>query len=117
MKEEKYQHILAKAALARRNKVEVKVRILPEPNNPVDAKAIAFQVLTENKWERVGYAVTDVLDALHQEILTKSIVAVELEWVKFITHWRRSNPGWYCGIKITKKGLWDNIVMRCRSTI
>lgn len=112
MKEEKYQHILANTALAKRNKVKVKARMLPEPNNPVDAKAIAFQILTEteNKWERVGYA-------LHREILAKNIVAVELEWIKFITHWHHSNPGWYCGIKITKKGLWDNNVMRCKSTI
>ena len=61
--------------------------------------------------------VTEVLDAVHKELLNENITAVELEWVKFITHWFRSTPGWYCGVKITKKGLWDNNVMRCRSTI
>lgn len=115
-KQGKYQQVLSKAAAAMKRKEEVKARIVPEPNNPFDAKAIAFQIFTGAKWERVGYAVTEVLDALHQEILHEDI-AVELEWVKYITHWCRSTPGWYCGIKITKKGPWGNNVLRCRSTI
>ena len=37
MKEQKYQDILVKAALSRRNKVNVSVRIKPEHENPVEA--------------------------------------------------------------------------------
>ena len=85
-KEEKYQHVLAKAAHARKNNIDVKAQIVPEPHNPVDAKAVAFRIFMENKWERVGYMVTEVLDAVHKELLNENITAVELEWVKFITH-------------------------------
>ena len=47
----------------------------------MDAKAIAFQIFMENKWERVCL-VTEVLDAVHKELLNGNITAVELEWVK-----------------------------------
>ena len=60
--------------------------------------------------------VTDVLATVHQALHNKEIVSVELDWVKFITHWSRSAPGWYCGIKIGKKGPWGNEALRCKRT-
>ena len=52
-KEEKYQHVLAKVAHARKNNIDVKTQIVLEPHNPVDAKAVAFRIFMENKWERL----------------------------------------------------------------
>ncbi len=117
MKEQNYQDVLANAALSIRKKVTIGVRLTPEPANPVDAKAIAFELFVDDRWKRVGYMVTEVLDSVHQAINNNSIISTDLEWVKFITHWSRSAPGWYCGIKITRTGPWDNQVLRCRSTI
>lgn len=48
---------------------------------------------------------------------TCSIVGIQFDWIRFITHWSRSGPGWYCGIKITKKGDWPKEVVRCASTM
>ena len=116
-KEENYQQVLARAAALKKQNKAVETRILPEPQNPMDSKAIAFQVLIDDKWQRIGYMVKEVLDAVHKELSNDSLTAVELDWVKFITHWCRSTPGWYCGIKVTKKGAWDINVVRCRSTL
>ena len=50
----------------------------------------------------LGESIVFFSDVLAEvRIPTEKITAVELEWVKFITHWYHSTPGWYCGIKIT----------------
>ena len=51
--------------------------------------------------------VSEVLNAVHQALHNEEIVLVQLEWVKFITHWSRPSPGWYCGIMIKKKRTMD----------
>ena len=84
--------------------MNVAFQISPEPNNAFDARAIAFECCLNNKWKRVRYMVTDVLSAVHEALHKKEIVLVELAWVNFITHWSRSSPGWYCGVRIGKKG-------------
>ena len=117
-KEPRYQEVLAEAALKRRDEEVIEVRIQPEPLNAYDSRAIAVECFTGSHWERVGYLVREVLDSVHQTLQDSDIVSVELKWVKFITHWTRSCPGWYCGINITRKGgLWSNDVLRCRSTL
>ena len=58
-----------------------------------------------------------VSEVLNEALHNKEIILVQLEWVKFITHWSRSSPGWYCGIMIKKRGQWANELMRCRCTI
>ena len=82
-----------------------------------DSKAIAFECLVEDTWTRVGYMVSEVLPDVHEAINNKSIVSVELDWVRFITHWSRSTPGWFCGVKIFKKGPWSKVCLGCRSTV
>ena len=106
----------AEAALNRRDGVNVAFQISPEPLFMLK-HIITFECCLNNKWERVGYMVTDVLSAVHEALHKQEIVTVELAWVKFITHWSQSSPGWYCGVKISKKGPWSNDVWRCRSTI
>lgn len=113
-KEPRYQEVLAESVLKKRNGEEVQFRIQPEPRNVFDTRAIAIECFTGTQWERVGYSVHTVLDSVHQTLQHNNIVSVELKWVKFITHWTRSCPGWYCGIEITRKGgLWSEVVLRC----
>jgi len=116
-KEQRYQDVLARAAHEKRNGRDVKVKITPEPQNPFDAKTIAFELQVDNQRERVGYMVRDVLGTVHLALHNDDKLSVDQDWVKFITHWCRSCPGWYCGIKISKTGSWSSEVMRCRSTI
>ena len=44
-----------------RNGGTVPVTIIPEPDNPVDNNAIAFQCRMGGKWHKFGYAVTEVV--------------------------------------------------------
>ena len=116
-KEHKYQELLAEMALKKRRGEVADVRIHPEPFNQYDSSAIAIEGFVNHSWERVGYLVREVLENVHTAQQDNKIVSVELQWVKFITHWTRSQPGWYCGIKITRNGSWDKIVMQCASTV
>ncbi len=84
-KEHKYQQVLAEINLKTKNKSIINTRITPEPQNCFDSRAIAVEVETD-KWERIGYLITDVLEFVHEALAKKKLVSVEMCWVKFITH-------------------------------
>ena len=116
-KETRMQAVLASASQKIEDSEVVPVRIQPEPDNPVDARAIAFECALNNKWERIGYVVREALepvnDALHHDL----VLEVKFSWIKYVVHWLRSGPGWYAGITITKQGYWPPEVVRCASNI
>ena len=59
----------ALAAAAKMEKGEaVTVRILPEPTNPYDSNAIAFQCKVDDSWVTNGYIVKEVLQHVHTAI-------------------------------------------------
>ena len=60
--------------------------------------------------------VKEAFNSVHHEMDTDHINLVQFAWIKFITHWSRSGPGWYCGIKITKRGEWPKEIVQCEST-
>ena len=110
------QELLAESA-KKLNKGEMsKVRLRLEPTNSKDSRAVAFDCESGNKWELIGYVVRDALDSVHHAIQNNLIMSVQFDWIRFITHWSNSGPGWYCGITITKKGEWPKEVLRCQST-
>ena len=113
------QVILASASNKLDKGEPVEVRLRKEPDNPKDSRAIAFdcKMDQETKWEKIGYVVQEALDGVHDAIQGSTIVSVKLEWARFITHWSRCSPGWYCGITITKRGQWPREVVRHRSTL
>ena len=57
---------------------QVEVKLLPEPSNPFNSKAIAFVAVVNNKDHRIGYAVHEVLDdlylAIHERFLKWSLL-------------------------------------------
>jgi len=116
-KDDKPQKILAIASEKLYKGEAVPVRLQPEPNNPKDAKAIAFECKIESNWNRIGYVVSEALTSVHHAIDSKCITEVKFKWIKFITHWSRSTPGWYCGISISKTGDWPIEVIRCKSSL
>ena len=103
---------LAKKKSAR-DDVNIPVKLQPEPNNPIDSKAIAFMCKVENDWERIGYVVQEALDDVHEAINTNKILGVSFQWIKFIVYFK--TPGWYAGIKITRSGEWSNAVLRSQA--
>ena len=111
------QEILAIAAQKLKKQEQITVCLRKEANNPKDSRAIAFDCKLTSKWERIGYVVREALDSVHHAMDTDHITSVQFAWIRFITHWSRSGPGWYCGIKITKRGEWPKEVVRCGSTV
>ena len=98
------------------NQDSVPVRLMPEPNNIYDSKAIAFECQLGGKWEKIGYVIKELLDIVHDAIESKEIVKVEFSWIKYITDWRRSGPGYFAGISISKNSSWDKTVLKYSRT-
>ena len=107
VKDPNHQKVLSKAAALLKNGNEPPVRLRPEPENSFDANAIAFDCLIDNDWRRIGYVVQDVLLDVHDALSKKEIISIKLAWVKFLLCWRRSGPGYYAGINISKQGSWS----------
>ncbi len=81
----------------------VPVTIIPEPDNPVDNNAVAFQCKVDDKWHTFGYAVTEVTDDLYSALQNNLIVSIGFKDVRFVCIWSRSAPGFYAAVNITKK--------------
>ena len=92
------QDTLMKVRDLRKSSVEVLVRLLPEPQNEYDSKAIAFQCELNGKWLRIGYVVREALDCVHLFLECNYITKIEFAWVKYMLMWTRSGPGFYAGI-------------------
>ena len=61
----------------------VPVKVVPEPNNPFDSRALAFQCLVDNKWQVIGYLIKELCDIVHEALANNSIVSTRFSWVKY----------------------------------
>ena len=103
-KEKEYQDTLSEANRLLQNNTEVPVRLTPEPNNPFDSRAIAFECqLSDHEWRRIGYVVREALQETHTALTNGDILNVRFGWIKFITDWYMSGPGYFAGIKGVQK--------------
>lgn len=66
------------------NGCTVPVRMRYEPTNIVDARAVVFECLLEEKWVKIGYVVRDILDKVHSAIDNSLILNVRFKWLKYI---------------------------------
>ena len=89
------------------------VKLVPEPTNIKDSKAIAFHCKIGCRWIRIGYVVTEILDEVHAALQNNCILDVKFAWIKYIT---LSGPGYFAGISVTKKGKWPCKVVKYKST-
>ena len=94
------QEILKKARDLIKDGKEVSVRIVPEPDNHYDSKAIALQCNVDSKWQRIGYIVREALDCVHQALSSRKIDSVHFVWVKYLLTFPRSGPVYFAGIDI-----------------
>ena len=101
-KEDRYQDalVLVSHILAKGEHVECAIK--PEPDNPMDSRAIAFNCKLDGKWRRIGYIVQEAVEDVHDALKQKAIMKVMFDWVKFKITWAK--PGWYAAIKITRIG-------------
>ena len=102
-----YQNALAQVSRHLSKGETVPVKLLPEPLNPVDTQAVAFICELNGEWRQIGYVVQEALSDVNEALKKQLIVDTRFNWVKYITSWKRSGPGWYAGIDITVKGQWS----------
>jgi len=67
---------------------------------------------TDDKWERIGYVVTEALSDVSCAMRNKEILNIYFWWIKFKFF---SPPGWYAGIAVTKNGSWSMEVVQSGS--
>lgn len=60
--------------------------------------------------------IKELLETVHAAMDSKEITSVAFSWIKYITDWRQSGPGYFAGIDISKKGNWDKGVLKYCST-
>ena len=115
-KEQVYQEILRIVRDSLDQGRNIPVSLVPEPRNPFNSNAIAFTCMVNDKWHRIGYAVNEILNEIHNALNGGEIVQVKFSWVKYISDWTRSGPGFFAGVSVTKRGYWSHSVTRAAST-
>lgn len=110
------QEVLRRVSTLLEQGQQVPVKIVPEPDNQYDSKAIMFQCKLDSKWHKIGYIVREALDDVHRALEQKKIISVKFAWAKYLVVWMRSGPGYYAGINIALNGEWSREVCHCAST-
>ena len=80
--------------------LDVPVSLKHEPTNPYDGQALAFVCQINGKPYTIGYVVSELLDEVHAAIRDKNILSVKFAWIRYITDWTRSGPGFFAGIEM-----------------
>ena len=93
----------------------VPVQLVHEPSNPRDSRALAFVCCINGERHTIGYVVSQLVE-VHSAIDSGSVTSVEFAWVRYITDWSRSGPGFFAGIGIEKRGRWSDTAERYAST-
>lgn len=115
-KESRYQLLLVWARQRLEDSHPVEVHLKPEPSNPYDPNAVAFCCLKDGKLERFGYVVKEAAKEVCDALRGNQITSISFHWIKYITDWSRSGPGYFSAVKVTKLGKWSSAVLKCAST-
>lgn len=91
----------------------IPVQLVHEPTNTYDSQAIKIELNLNGQWKTIGY--NRALQEVHKAISSNVITAIRLVWVKYITSWTYSRPGYFAGVKISKRGKWSTIAISCSS--
>lgn len=94
----------------------VPVRIRPERDNPVDARALAFECYYQNSWKLIGYVVKELIDEVNTALEENRIMLVKFAWVRYyLRKFRKSGPGFFAGIDVHVHGSWSRNVLKYSS--
>ena len=115
-RDDAYQEALKKVSKLMQEGTNVPVKLVPEPTNPYDSRAISFQCQLEQQWYTIGYVVRELCEYVHEAISSNSIVSTTFAWAKLkVVH--TTGPGYYAAIDITRRGVWPPIVHRSANTM
>ena len=88
----------------------VSAKLEAEPNNPYDSNAIAVFIDYGSNWVKIGYIAKELTRFIHPLLANGNIVTVNVKHIKFCIVYMR--VGYYITINITKKGQWEEQVIR-----
>ena len=115
-KSQQYQNALNIARDLLADNQAVPVTLFHEKNNPRDPRALAFVCEINGKSRTVGYVVSELLEEVHAAISDDIIISVKFSWIRYITDWTKSGPGFFAGVEIKKKGPWSPNAIKSAST-
>jgi hypothetical protein len=111
-----YQETLKKAFLAIKDGKGVCVRLTPEPENPYDSHAVAFECLIDGCWKVFGYVIKELSDHVLDAISKGDIIHVDFAWIKYKIL-KTTGAGYYTAVRVTKKEEWAQIVHTLSDTM
>ena len=103
-----YQENLKKAFLARKEGRSVGVRLMPQPDNPYDSHAVAFECQVDDSGGVFGYVIRELCDHVLNAISNEEIISVDFAWIKYKIL-KTTGAGYYASVKVTKKKQWAQI--------
>ena len=109
-----YQAALSSANKLIQQGVTVPVKLVPEPNNPFDSRAISFQCYVDRK--AIGYVVKEVCDIVHDALQSNSVVSTNFAWVKYKIVCT-TGTGYYAAVDVTRKEMWPSKVKQSANTM
>ena len=115
-RDDSYQAALKAARDKMESGEDVPVIMEPEPENIWDPNAIAFKCLLDGHYLRIGYVVREISQEVLQSLAEKEVIGVKFKWIKYMSIWTMSGPGFYAGIAVTKKGQWSSKVIKSSSS-
>ena len=77
---------------------------------------MAFCCSRDGKLERFGYVVKEVCQEVGDALRRGEVRSISFKWIKYITDWSRSGPGYFAAVKITKIGNWSARAVKAAST-
>ena len=89
-------------------------RIEAEPENAHDKHAIAVYISSSSGYEKVGFIARELTKYIHP-ILNDRHTDVDVHKIRFCTTFQKI--GFYLSINITKKGLWDDEVVKASKKV
>lgn len=105
---ERQKHLENAFEISREGNVNAK--IVPETDNAYDKDAISVMLDYGHEWSKIGYIAKELTQFLHPLLKQDLITNVSLKHINFRTSYLK--VGFYATIQITRKGQWENAVLK-----
>lgn len=79
---DRFQPALQKVQTAISKQQEIKLKLITEPDNPVDKNAIAIKACLDDKWQALGYIGVTHLPRVHAGLKEVGEVTTNIHWVR-----------------------------------
>ena len=90
-------------------------KIEGEPENEHDSNAIAVFIDYGSGWAKIGYIAKELTRFIHPLLKTHSVISIDVKHIKFCIVYSR--VGYYITINVTRKGQWEEKVIRASKKV